>query len=68
MERQIAGLNIQDRDMFIDLKVGSEKEINNLYAANLNNMIHEEHVFANLNHSKLPEADGQAPFKTLIKS
>ena len=55
----MAGLNVGDRDLFIDLKVGSEKEIYNLYLANLNNMVHEEFVFDNLNHKhKLPESAG----------
>lgn len=49
MERQIGNMQLEDRDLFVDLKVGSEKKIYNLYPANMANMVHEEFVFDNLN-------------------
>mgnify|MGYP004533045985 FL=1 len=72
MEGPIGKMNLEDRDLFVDLKLGSEKKIYNLYAANAANMVHEEHVFGNLNHSNIGSIgkrttvhDGQAPFATL---
>ena len=37
MEGPIAKMNLEDRDLFVDLKLGSEKKIYNLYAANMAN-------------------------------
>ena len=52
MEGPIAKMNLTDRDLFVDLKLGSEKKIYNLFAANMANLVHEEHVFANLNNTE----------------
>ena len=54
MERQIGNMQLEDRDLFVDLKVGSEKNIHNLYAANMANMVHEEFVFDNLHKQHKP--------------
>ena len=62
---------LTDEDLFTDLKLGSEKKIYNLYAANMANIVHEEHVFANLNkthHDNYTVHDGQQPFATLNRS
>ena len=53
MEAPLARMGLEDRDLFVDLKLGSEKKIYNLYAANAANVVHEAHVFGNLNQSSL---------------
>jgi len=72
MEAPLARMGLEDRDLFVDLKLGSEKKIYNLYAANAANVVHEAHVFGKLGLSSLNELivnttihDGHAPFATL---
>ena len=48
MEKQINGLALKDQDFFIDIKLGSEKEIYNLFEANMANIVNEEFVFDRL--------------------
>ena len=48
MEKQINGMALKDQDLFIDIRLGSEKEIYNLFEANMSNIVNEEFVFDKL--------------------
>ena len=37
MKNQIEGMGLKDEDFFIDLRLGSKEQINNLYRANMEN-------------------------------
>ena len=59
MERQIENLDLKDQDFFIDIKLGSEKEIYNLYRAHMSNLVNEEHVFNKLTNPYGSRVDGR---------
>lgn len=56
MKSQIEGMGLKDEDFFIDLRLGSKEQINNLYRANMENRGKDGGV------PSKPAVDGKAPF------
>ena len=52
-------MDLKDQDFFIDIKLGSEKEIYNLYRAHMNNLVNEEFVFDKLTNPNGSRVDGR---------